>query len=52
MTNLLPCDVVVSIDAVDDIIVEFVQPLEEVELLLYLVQLGLLGVREAEQVLA
>ena len=49
---LLPCDVVVSVDAVDDVVVELVQPLEQVQLLLDLVQLGLLRVGEAKKVLA
>ena len=50
--DLGPRDVVVVVDAVDDVIVELVQTLEQVKLLLDLVQLRLFGVRKPKEVFA
>ncbi len=47
----LPRYVVIIVDTVNDVIVQFVESLQQVELLLDLVQLRLLRVGKAEQVL-
>jgi len=43
---------VISVDGVDDVIVKLVQSLQQIQLLLDPVQLGLFRMRQAEQVLS
>lgn len=50
--DFTPRNFIVGRDAVNNIIIQFVKLLEQVKLLANLVQLGELGSREAEQLLA